>query len=175
MNLLPATIRERLNRYPLIVMGGATFLMLGSLSYVVIAQGILGSDTTHTAKALYFDLNTQEFFTAGAAQRTPIESPSGPLPTGEPAGVRAWAFGCAGVTEPEQATIVVLETYHPAAFTDEPIVSKEQSAYGPNVSLSYLYRELGEKSWSERNFDIEKVFRIVSDGCGNKGAALITP
>jgi len=175
MNDTAKTIRHRLNQYPVLVMSVTTLLVVGTLSYVVIAQGVFGPDTIDTGTSWYYDLNTQQFFKAPAGQRTPIAAPSGPLPTGEPAGVRAWAFGCAGVTDPDQASIVVLETYHPAAFTDEPIVPAEQSAYGPDIPLGYLYRKASEETWGAHRFDIEKVLGVVSDGCGGEAASLVSP
>ena len=43
-------------------------------------------------KVWFYDLNTKELFTAKRSKLPPIKAPSGPLPDGTPAGVRAYVF-----------------------------------------------------------------------------------
>jgi len=63
----------------------------------------------------FYDLNTGKLFTAKKGLAPPIDAPSGPLPDGRPAGVRAYVL--AYVPEPNQAqrTIAFLETTDPNA------------------------------------------------------------
>jgi hypothetical protein len=58
----------------------------------------------------FYDLNTQQLFAGPRGAVPPIDAPSGPLPDGTPAGVRAKVFGCGGCAA-EQRTIAWLETY----------------------------------------------------------------
>ncbi|NQU11620.1 hypothetical protein HQ590_12575 [bacterium] len=62
----------------------------------------------------YYDLNTQQLFAAPVAQLPPIPAPSGPLPDGSPAGVRAVVYGCQDCGAADRS-IIYLETYTAAA------------------------------------------------------------
>jgi len=63
----------------------------------------------------FYDLNTNKLFKADADMRPPIESPSGPLLDGSPAGVRAYVFTTA--KEPNESEIIIayLEKFSPDA------------------------------------------------------------
>lgn len=61
----------------------------------------------------YYDLNTGKVFTAKAGQVPPIEAPSGPLPDGKPAGVRAYLFSYTDEPNAPDKFIGFLETTDP--------------------------------------------------------------
>jgi len=71
-------------------------------------------------KAWFYDLNTEKLFTAKAGLTPPIAAPSGPLPDGQPAGVKAFVLSY--VAEPNEAKrfIGFLQTTEPAS--PKPIV-----------------------------------------------------
>jgi hypothetical protein len=71
-------------------------------------------------KAWFYDLNTGKLFIAKAGLTSPIAAPSGPLPDGRPAGVRALVLSY--IAEPNDADrfIGFLKTTEPAS--PKPIV-----------------------------------------------------
>ncbi|NQU09161.1 hypothetical protein HQ590_00095 [bacterium] len=58
----------------------------------------------------FYDLNTQQLFAAPLGTIPPVAAPSGPLPDGKPAGVRAYVYSC-GACEPAALYVAYLETY----------------------------------------------------------------
>ena len=71
-------------------------------------------------KEWFYDLNTSLLFTAEVGLTPPIDAPSGPLPNGQPAGVRAYVL--AYTPEPNEAErfIAFLEIAAPAPYDDTP-------------------------------------------------------
>ena len=61
----------------------------------------------------YYDLNTKELFIAPKALPVPTEAPSGPLPNGKPAGVRACVLSYALEPKDSETFIGYLETSDP--------------------------------------------------------------
>ena len=72
-------------------------------------------------RAYFYDLNTHELFIARADEQGPIVAPSGPMPDGKPAGVRAYVYTY--VSDPNENELLVryLEKPDPnyAKKTDE--------------------------------------------------------
>ena len=68
-------------------------------------------------KAWFYDLNTGELFVSSSKQTGPIAAPSGPLPNGEPAGLRAHVYSF--LSDPNEAERFVgfLEKPDPNAAT----------------------------------------------------------
>ncbi|MHC4647731.1 MAG: hypothetical protein ACYTBJ_19875 [Planctomycetota bacterium] len=67
------------------------------------------------AKAWFYDLNTGELFTASKRLVAPIETDTGPLPNGEPAGVRAYVLSYAAEPNESNRFIGFLEKADPFA------------------------------------------------------------
>jgi len=63
----------------------------------------------------YYDLNTGTLFTAPSGQLPPINAPSGPTPSGEPAGVRAFVFACGECANPADRFPAYLQKFTPGA------------------------------------------------------------
>ncbi len=72
------------------------------------------------ARDWYYDLNTKQLFAAAAGQLPPIAAPSGPLPDGSPAGVKAMVFGCQDCS-PSDRTVLYLETYPASTRADAEV------------------------------------------------------
>lgn len=87
----------------------------------------------------YYDLNTGELFVSKAGQIPPITAPSGPLPDGRPAGVRAYVFSY--VEEPNESERIIgfLETRDPNYIVD----SKDGPRYGEGM----LIKRVKDKQW----------------------------
>jgi len=68
----------------------------------------------------YYDLNTDKLFKAVAGQMPPIAAPSGPLPDGKPAGVRAYVFSYSDDPNTTDTFIGFLETTDPNVPDQKP-------------------------------------------------------
>jgi len=86
-------------------------------------------------KEWYYDLNTCKLFTARVGQIPPIPAPSGPLPTGQPAGVRACVFSFTNEPNAPDKFIGFLET-------TDPNFPKDKVS---NIELRYEGSELWAK------------------------------
>ena len=70
---------------------------------------ILQKEISH--KAWFYDLNTDKLFVDEDTKLPPIPAPSGPLPNGKPAGVRAHVY-CRGLSENQSKPFIAfMETY----------------------------------------------------------------
>jgi hypothetical protein len=67
------------------------------------------------AKAWFYDLNTGELFTANKNTTSPMETASGPLANGEPAGVKAYVLSYASEPNESDRFIGFLEKVDPLA------------------------------------------------------------
>lgn len=63
-----------------------------------IANNITGGARPQLEPVFFFDLNTGELFVQPFGTEPPVAAPSGPMPSGHPAGVRAYVFSCDGHT-----------------------------------------------------------------------------
>jgi hypothetical protein len=101
-------LREKINAVdPRIILG----ITAGSFFILLVAITILLWPRNNTPvvkeykKAWFYDLNTGQLFIDKASKIPPIESPSGPMPDGSKAGVKAYVYSY--VTEPTEADRVV--------------------------------------------------------------------
>jgi len=95
-------VRKWVNENPVFVMAitGASVLLL-SVVIVWLVRPEHVPKVAEYKKEWYYDLNTGELFIAKKGLTPPIEAPSGPLPDGGPAGVRAYVLS--HVDEPNEA------------------------------------------------------------------------
>ena len=98
-------------------------------------------------KEWFYDLNTEELFTAEKGLTPPIEAPSGPLANGEPAGVRAYVLTY--VDEPNEAErfIAFLEIAAPEDANDV----SGKPGLRPKPAMRWgrgkLLRRLNDEKW----------------------------
>jgi len=115
-------------------------------------------------QAWFYDLNTKELFTAKISKLPPIKAPSGPLPDGKPAGVRAYVFSCNDPNKTETSTVIgFLEM-----FSSEG--KESQKSYDPQKHSAKLwakgrfFRHPEDKEWlpadSPEGFTIYSEFFI---------------
>ena len=87
---------------------GITIVSL--LLFIVVLVGQLTPDKLDTPhepeQAWFYDLNTKKLFTAKSSKLPPIKAPSGSLPDGGPAGVRAYVFSCNDPNKTEPLTVI---------------------------------------------------------------------
>jgi len=96
------------------------------LLLIIIVASLWPSDQPEKAEVKYvwfYDLNTNKLFKADEDMRPPIKAPSGPLPDGGPAGVRAYVFTTA--KEPNELDIIIVYLEKFASQAKE--FSKEQN------------------------------------------------
>ena len=149
-------VRRWINDNPKIVLGStcaSVALML------VVAVWVLWPEPTppvvHQEKEWFYDLNTGVLFPVEKGPNPPVEAPSGPLPNGEPAGVRAHVFTY--VPEPNEA-----ERFIAFLETSDPHPDDSAGRPGPPVSLAErwgkgrLIRRPDDKEWVPANSSLGK-------------------
>ena len=139
-------LRRWINRQDPRIIIGITVVTV--LVFVVVVISLLSGpgapEVQEFKKAWYYDLNTGKLFVAKSRLEPPIEAPSGPLPDGKPAGVRAHVFTFAAEPNESDRFIGFLETTDPNA--------------GINSSDSEGVRKGGFASWGEG-----KLIRRIED------------
>ncbi len=145
-------IREWINRSPKIVLSVSVVsvvVLLGIVIWLSLPKKVV--EVEHYEKDWFYDLNTGKLFVAKRGQLPPIKGPTGPLPNGEPAGVRAYVFSFS--SEPNEADrfIGFLETTDP---------NVDKSSIGPidlRVSGAEIWgkgrliRKVEDDQWVEAN------------------------
>jgi len=104
-------VRRWINEYPRVVFSVAAASVMLLLAIVIglsIPDKPLPIVTIE--KEWYYDLNTGKLFTAEKGLNPPIEAPSGPLPDGTPAGVRAYVLSYVYEPNESERFIGFLET-----------------------------------------------------------------
>lgn len=139
------TTRKSINVNPRVVVG-ITIASLAVLLLIVIWLLIPGERTLEyeePEKAWFYDLNTDKLFVAKSNLVAPIEAPSGPLPDGRPAGVKAYVFSYAAEPNESNRFIGFLETSDPNA----PATASGSEEWGEGM----LIRRLEDKAWAPAN------------------------
>ncbi len=161
-------IRRWINQNPKIITGiTAAFFLL--FLVIAVCQFIPGKPVKYKGpkKAWFYDLNTGELFTAKSKLLPPTEAPSGPLPDGTPAGVRAYVFYSNALNDTDTEPFVgFLETLSPQAkqskaSSNSKTHSAEQWAEGRS------FRRPDEDKWfpadSEQGRSIFSEFFLPDD------------
>lgn len=120
-------------------------VLLGLALFIVIKTGRPAGYSTPVS-VYYYDLNTGELFAALSTEIPPIEAPSGPLPNGKPAGVRAFVYSCGDCSDPAQRRVAWLEKYTARAKARALAIQEwsEQdgpmpdSAFDPHVEPEFM-------------------------------------
>jgi len=133
--------RRWLNRQnPKIIIGITAVTVLVLLTTVI---GLLSSgeapQVKEYKKGWYYDLNTGKLFIAKSDLIPPIEAPSGPLPDGKPAGVKAYVFSYTYEPNESERFIGFLET-----FTSEARKNQSKSAKSKAGSAAELIKQWGQ-------------------------------
>jgi len=98
-------------------------------------------------KEWFYDLNTGDLFTAKKGLTPPIEAPSGSLPDGGPAGVRAYVLSY--MDEPNEAErfIAFLEIADPNGANDVPDKPGPKLTPAMRWGRGRLLRRLEDEQW----------------------------
>lgn len=105
------TLRRWINEYPRVVFSVAAASVMLLLAVVIwLSIPDKPPPTVTIEKEWYYDLNTGKLFTAEKGLEPPIEAPSGPLPDGKPAGVRAYVLSYVYEPNESERFVAFLET-----------------------------------------------------------------
>ena len=109
-----AAIRRRINRNPRVVIAitaAAVFILLVTLIWLALPDGT--GQLEIVKKGWFYDLNSGQLFTTRYNARPPVKAPSGPLPGGGRAGVKAYVLTYVDEPNESQWFIAFLETTEP--------------------------------------------------------------
>ncbi|MHC4646989.1 MAG: hypothetical protein ACYTBJ_15950 [Planctomycetota bacterium] len=95
-------------------------------------------------KAWFYDLNTGELFVAAKDLTPPIEAPSGAMPNGKPAGVKAYVLSYASEPNEENCFIGFLERADPDAKKD---AAESGGDGGKRWGQGQLICRLADRQW----------------------------
>jgi hypothetical protein len=98
-------------------------------------------------KEWFYDLNTGKLFTAKKGLTPPIEAPSGPLPDGRPAGVRAYVLTYAYEPNESERFIGFLETTNPRGEDDSTRSSHKYASGFGQWGKGKLIRRVEDEQW----------------------------
>jgi hypothetical protein len=146
------SIRDWISRSPILTISASILLVVGVivfLAWLTLPKKVAPVDTSE--KQWFYDLKHRSLFVAKGGQLPPIEAPSGPLPNGEPAGVRAYVFTYSDDPNTTDTFIGFLETTDPnvdkksIGLMDLRVGGAEMFAKGR------LIRRVKDKEWVQAN------------------------
>jgi hypothetical protein len=144
----PLALREWINDNPRIMIGITAVCMVVFLG---ILMGQLmppkAPKIQKNKRGWFYDLNTGELFTAKSDLVPPLEAPSGPLPNGRPAGVKAYVFSYADEPNESDYFIGFLEIPDPQAQEDTPDSAMSATPGARQWGKGKLIRRVEDKQW----------------------------
>jgi len=144
-----AAIRQWINKNPKIVIAVtaiSVFIFLATLIWLAIPDGT--GQPEIVKKGWFYDLNTGKLFMARYNARPPVKAPSGPLPDGSRAGVRACVLTHVDEPNESQWFIAFLETTKPDVIKTAP-PDEDTTAAGEAVLRRDIYiRTVEDANWT---------------------------
>lgn len=142
-------LRRWINRQDPRLIIGVTVVTVFILFVVVISllSGPGAPEVKEFEKAWYYDLNTGKLFVAKSSLIPPIEAPSGPLPDGSPAGVRAHVFTFAAEPNDSDRFIGFLETTDPNALNNGSGSDEVRRGGFASWGQGKLIRRVEDEKW----------------------------
>lgn len=142
-------VRRWLNRQnPKVIIGIAVVTVLVLIIVVIsLLSGPEAPEVKKYKKAWFYDLNTGTLFVAKKGLIPPIEAPSGPLPDGSGAGVKAHVFTF--TTEPNESErfIGFLETTDPNAEIEFGASGSRKIDSAASWGRGKLFRRVDDAKW----------------------------
>ncbi len=156
------TFIQRLEDDPKLLWGivGASVLLLVLVIVFMIADGDSRPEINKSKKAWFYDLNTAELFVGKASENGPLKAPSGPLPNGEPAGVKAHVF--VYVNDPNKNDLVI-------GYLEKPDPNAKEVSDSNIWGEGKLVRSLEDANWVEANSIKGKTIRKAATERNDKG------
>ncbi|MEE9370508.1 MAG: hypothetical protein V3W45_03450 [Sedimentisphaerales bacterium] len=146
--------RKWINKNPRIIISIAA----GCVLVLLVIMGLMlpkkvAVEVREYKKAWFYDLNTRELFVARSDRVAPIEAPSGPLPSGEPAGVRAYVFSYVAESNESECFIGFLEIANPDAGKKGPKPAISGVGGAEQWGRGGLIRRVTDKKWVPADSD----------------------
>lgn len=140
-------LRRWVNQHPRLVVGIAAASMLVFLVIVIslLTAGEKTPDVTSARRVWFYDLNANKLFAAPVSKAPPIAAPSGPMPDGAPAGVRAYVFTYGHGDDQSEPVIGYLETR--ASGVSDSAYHAAHEQFGPDWGKGLLVRRVDEPEW----------------------------
>jgi hypothetical protein len=166
--------------------GMATAIAVVILVVALALVFLRGGGEVAGAGTYYYDLNTNQLFVSREARYAPFDTPSGPTPDGQPAGVEAMVYGCdqADCAEPavEHVAYVVKHTPRGLQLIEEiaalaPDEHDRRLQLDMELMTQKLARRLNDTEWvSAGDPRITGVVReIRHQRCGGRQPVLCNP
>jgi len=140
-------VRKRINTNPRLIIGitcASVFVLLMIILELMQAKSLKIQDYK---KEWFYDLNTGTLFVARSGQAPPIDAPSGLLPNGEPAGVRAYVFSYASEPNESNYFIGFLEIHDTQTKNDRPVPVKPVTGGAQQWAQGKLIRRVEDERW----------------------------
>ena len=138
-------VKEAINDNPRAVVGVALLsVLLLAVVVSLVGRRAPGPRYKESKKAWFYDLNTGELFSGSSKQTGPIEAPSGPLPNGEPAGLRAHVYSF--LSDPNAAELFVGFLEKPDPNADAKKLSSDRRNF-KEWARGRLIRRVGGDTW----------------------------
>jgi len=146
------SIRDWIRRSPILTISASIILVVGVIAFLVsltLPKEQVQLDTSE--KQWFYDLKHRSLFVVKGGRLPPIEAPSGPLPNGEPAGVRAYVFTYSDDPNTTDTFIGFLETTDPNV--DKKSIGPMDLRVGgaEMFAKGRLIRRVKDKEWVEAN------------------------
>lgn len=138
-------IRKWINQNPKVVyavMGCSVLLFLVILIFISMPFGD-SVKAVKIKKDWYYDLNTGELFVDKTGLSLPVVAPSGPLPDGNAAGVRAYVFSYSDTSDEAEHFVGFLEKLDPNRPTHSKSGKEEMEPWG----YGKLIRRVEDANW----------------------------
>ena len=164
------SLRQLLNNNSSIVTLASLVVLILALGWMVQTSMLNRYNSADVPNAWFYDLNTGELFEAKSNAIPPIDAPSGNLPNGEPAGVRAKVFACGDRSDPAKQFVGWLEKLTPEA---KQAIVQGQTGEGmssSSSSIGYLEGLLvrsadGDRWVSANSREAMRLFQSPRDRC----------
>lgn len=143
-----SALRRWINNNPKIVIAIATVSACVLLLVIIALLWPKGTAKVELGeKEWFYDLNTSRLFTAKKGLTPPIEAPSGPLPDGRPAGVRAYVLTYTYEPNESDRFIGFLETTDPRGEDESPPSGEGYASGAKQWAKGKLIRTVEDERW----------------------------
>jgi hypothetical protein len=142
-------LRKWVNEYPTVtqaIAAASGMLLLAVIIWLLLPAKAPPQIVT-IEKEWYYDLNTGDLFIAPKGLEPPIPAPSGPLPDGKPAGVRAYVLGFGYEPNEYERFIGFLETTPTPEILARWPVRRENLSAAKKWGKGKLIRRTDDKIW----------------------------
>lgn len=142
------TVRKWINKNPRIIIS----ITIASVLILLVVIGLSMPEKTVTMvkeykKEWFYDLNTGKLFVAESDVVPPIDAPSGALPNGKPAGVRAYVFSYAYEPNETNRFIGFLEIPNPEVKKEGPEFISSGASGAKRWGQGRLIRRVDDEQW----------------------------